>query len=83
MVIIVDCIYFPSDSFLIDIYIKCLPRIFISKGIDKVTSDFQFDFVGTDRRVPNWNNSTPLVHDRDLVLYSEGFCNMYTMKSRK
>ena len=47
MVIHLEFIYFPYESFAIDNYVKWLIRLYISNRIDKVSGVFQFDFVGT------------------------------------
>ena len=46
IVICSGCIDVSLDSFAIDTYVKWFPSLSISQGVDKVTSIFQFTFVG-------------------------------------
>ena len=47
MVILLECVDFLSDSVAIYTYVKWIPILSISHGIDKVTCVFQFAFVIT------------------------------------
>ena len=82
IVVFLECLDISSEWVASDTFVNLLPRIYISQGIYTVTgflsliSSAHLDFF------PYWINYPPLVHDRDLVMYSKSFCIIDTIKSR-